>query len=363
MIGTRRLRVLMMPDYRSGNPYQQLLGSALAPAGVEVVFPVGYRRGLPILRAVRDNAPIDLLHLHWTEAYTQGVSWFGCCIYWWKLLADLWLVRQFGVPIVWTLHNLLPHECRWPGVERYFRRRLARGVSQVIVHGRQSRDDAIGVLDCRPDRVTVAPHGHYRDVYPAATAAMRRESRDGLGEGHRIFLFFGFMRPYKGLERLLRVWGRLNAANASLWLVGPCLDAAYESGLRNEAEKTRGVRIECGFVEPEKVSRVFAGADIVVLPFERVQTSGSAILALSFAKPVIAPRLGEVPETLGVATDLLFEPGSDEALSAAIERGLQADLAELTTKSVQACQRLEWEPIGRLTADVYHTATVTEPSA
>jgi len=346
----------MMPDYRQGNPYQFLLAEALETKGVEVMFPVGYRRGLPIFRALRDNAPIDLLHLHWSEAYTRGTSWFGYCLSWWKLLVDLWLVRRSGVPVVWTVHNLLPHECRWPGLERYFRRRLARGVSQVIVHGEQSRADVVGELGCPPDRVTVAPHGHYRDMYRAATPELRRERRGALAADHRVFLFFGYMRPYKGLERLLRVWRKLNPAHASLWLVGPCLDTAYEAELKNLTKGVCRVQMECGFVETEGVSRVFAGADVVVLPFESVQTSGSVILALTFGKPVVAPRLGEIPETVGLADGLLYEPGSDEALASAIERALVCDLTELNAKSTAACERMGWETTARCTAAIYAAA-------
>jgi glycosyltransferase involved in cell wall biosynthesis len=351
----------MMPDYRNGNPYQQLLARTLADVDVDVVFPAGYRRGLPIFRAVRDNAPVDLLHLHWTEVYTQNLSLLKYVIYWSKLLLDLWLTRRSGTPVIWTLHNLQPHECRWPRLEIFFRRRLARSVSQVLVHGAQSRTDAVNVLRLPAERVTVAPHGHYRDVYPAVTAEMRCERRRGLADDHRVFLFFGFMRPYKGIERLLRVWEKLQPQNASLWLTGPCLDADYEAKLRRLAEGTPGVRLECGFVEAEGVSRLFAGADIAVLPFERVQTSGSVILALSFGKPVIAPRLGEIPEAVGPATELLYEAGSDEELAAAISRALDCDLEDVTSKSVSACRNVGWDGAANGTVAAYRAGLQREP--
>src|SRR5262249_8940792 len=291
-----------------------------------------------------------------------AATFAGQLVYWIKLLTDLCLVRLTGVPIVCTLHNLLPHECRFPRLEYFFRRQLVRLVACVLAHGRQSREDAICVLGVPAAKVVVVRHGHFRDLYPPATPELRRASRGGLADEHRVFLFFGMMRPYKGLERLLRVWRDLTPHNASLWLVGPCPDPNYETQLRSMAHDVRGVRLDCRFVAHENIPAVFAGADLVVLPFERVQTSGSAILALTFGRPVIAPRLGEVPETLGSAGDLLFDGGSDDALRKAISAALDVELPDLAARSSMACDRLDWGPIGRQTAAAYAAATTTGKS-
>lgn len=321
-----------------------------------MVFPVGYRRGVPLWRAVRDNRPVDVLHLHWTECYTGDGNRPSLVFRWVKLLVDLALVRISGVRVVWTLHNILPHECRHPGLERFFRRRLANSVSQVLAHGESSRRAAEDVLHCSSTRIAVAPHGHYRSVYPPATAEMRREGRVGLSNDHRVFLFFGMMRPYKGLERLLRVWRKLKPQQATLRLAGPCLDPDYQTELRALVGETPGTALSCGFSHADEVSRIFAPADVVVLPFEQVQTSGSVILALSFGKPVIAPRLGEIPETLQTATDLMYEPGADASLEEAIRRALERDLERLSAQSAEACKMLEWDMTAARTVACYREA-------
>lgn len=161
------------------------------------------------------------------------------------------------------------------------------------------------------------------------------------------------MRPYKGLERLLRVWKKLKPEAATLRFAGPCLDGKYEATLRTLVKETPAVTFTCGFAGPEQVSRHFASADAVILPFESVQTSGSVILALSFGKPVIAPRLGEIPETLNGATDLLYEPGKDESLEQAVHRALEGDLPELGTRSFESCERLSWEQSATRTLACY----------
>ena len=237
----RRLRVLMMPDYRRDNPYQSLLAASLSGLGIDVLFPVGYRRGLPFWRATRDNRPIDVLHLHWTEPYTRNGHWPSLIFRWSKLLVDLAIVRISGVRVVWTLHNLEPHECRCPRLERFFRRRLAGRVSRLLVHGDESRIAGEMALGCPPEKMTVTLHGNYRTVYPVATPEMRREGRSGLASDHRVFLFFGMMRPYKGLERLLRRLAKTRAATGDSASGG----TLSRSELRENAARACGRNARC----------------------------------------------------------------------------------------------------------------------
>ena len=66
------MNVLFAPDWRDGVPYQRLLAEALEQHGVRVSFLRDYKRGLPLARLVRERArqePVDVLHLHWPEAY------------------------------------------------------------------------------------------------------------------------------------------------------------------------------------------------------------------------------------------------------------------------------------------------------
>ena len=63
------MRVLFAPDWRGGVPYQRLLADALAKRNVDVVFPNGYKRILPLSRGLDAAGPCDILHLHWPEAY------------------------------------------------------------------------------------------------------------------------------------------------------------------------------------------------------------------------------------------------------------------------------------------------------
>ena len=121
----KALNVLILPDCRSENPYQDLLAQSLE-ANIEVVFPQGYRRFLPLFRQVLQQSPrVDVLHLHWISPYLRGTSRLARTIYAVKFLIDVILVKWCGVRVVWTIHNQIGHEAVFPGLERWVRRRLA----------------------------------------------------------------------------------------------------------------------------------------------------------------------------------------------------------------------------------------------
>lgn len=346
----------MMPDYRPHNPYQQLLADAVRHHGCQVLFPTGYRRGLPLLRALADRPSARLLHLHWTGPYLKGRSPLLFTLWLSKFLLDLLLVRLSGRTIVWTLHNLLPHEARHPRLEIFARRLLCRLASKVIVHGPDARDEALRRLACPPKKLALIPHGHYRDVYAPAVDPSLARRRLGLPPDQRLFLYFGMLRPYKGVELLLRAWRRLAPADAALLLVGQPNDPDYAARVAHLVADTPAARWLDAFVPDADLPLYFSAADVVVLPFERVQTSGSLLLAMTYAKPVVAPRLGEIPDALAQADDFLYQPSDEQSLLAALAAAASANpaaLADLSHRTRSACDRFDWQSIGELTARVY----------
>jgi glycosyltransferase involved in cell wall biosynthesis len=347
------MKVLMMPDYRAFNPYQKLLADALAGCGAEVVFPAGYRRGLPLFRAARDAGWPDVLHLHWTTPFLRARGAVGYALYAAKVCLDLVLVRLAGTRVVWTMHNFLSHEAAHPRTEAALCRAICRIASRVVVHGGAGRDYARAAFGCPDRKIAVIPLGHYRAAYGPALPRGDARARLGLAPGARVFLCLGLLRPYKGLEALLEAWGRLRPEGATLLVVGQSLDPAYGERLRRLAAATPGVRLDDRYVPDDEIPVFFSAADAAVLPFLRVLTSSSVILAMSYGVPVVAPRVGDIPEVLQGADDLLFDPGRPDALRDALVAALGSDLRPLADRTAAACGRFGWGPIAAETLRAY----------
>lgn len=350
------MRVLMMPDYREGNPYQQLLANAISKAGIEVVFPQGYRRILPIFRAVREQQPaIDLLHLHWLEPYVNSNNPLRELVYTLKCLIDICLTRCTGTRLVWTIHNQIEHNSFFPQLERWVRSILLNIADRVIVHNQAALTSLSEEYTFDLKKVDIIPHGHYRTIY--GNSIDQTEARKQLDiplEG-LLYLHLGALRPYKGIERLLEVWqsNQETLADATLLIAGCSYDLDYREKLQTLMAQTNRVIFSPNFIEEEQVHLFFSAADVVVLPYTRILTSGSVILAMSFEKPVIAPRLGAIPEVLGRADSLLYEPTDPQGLSHAIQNSKKCCLQDLQKRTAQACDGLNWEPIGQKTAWIF----------
>lgn len=351
------MQVLMMPDYRADNPYQDLLAKSLKLQGVNVKFPYGYRRVFPIFRAITNQNPtINLLHLHWLNPYLKGDRWFTKLIYSIKLVLDLSLVKSKGYKITWTIHNSLPHETKFPLLELWSRRLVAKLVDKIIIHQASSLEELANLYQFQEAKVTVIPHGNYREVYHSPIPQSEARQQLNLSQKGLIYLNLGMLRPYKGVDKLLEIWEKCQSQEDTLVIAGKAGDDAYGDLLQAKASQLPRVFLHNSFIEDDLINVYFSAADIVVCPFQKILTSGSIILAMSFGKPVIAPRFPTIAETLGKANALLYDPQQEEGLLDAIQQSKQVDITALSQQVIAECDRLDWSKIGQQTYEVYTEA-------
>ncbi len=346
----------MMPDYRIDNPYQTFLAKALQQKGVSVHFPSGYRRVFPIYRAIKTNpASISVLHLHWLDPYLKGDKTFVKLVYCVKFLIDILLTRWAGIKVVWTVHNIVSHNSKFPRLELWTQRILVKFVDRAIVHHTAAVDEITQRYKLPSSKIEVIPHGHYRDVYESAINSLEARQQLGLSESGKIYLNLGMLKPYKGIEQLLQIWqdNQFILDGNTLLIAGKALDDHYGKILAKQASDTKNIILHNTFIENDQIHLYFSAADVVVLPFERILTSGSLILAMSYSKPVIAPRLGSIPETLGAADWLLYDPKEERGLLHAIKNSTQVDLDALERLVNEACDRLDWNAIAQKTFQIY----------
>ncbi|MFP4135051.1 MAG: glycosyltransferase [Halothece sp.] len=353
------MQVLIMPDYRPDNPYQELLANSLKLQGVNVQFPYGYRRVFPIFRAITNqNQTIKLLHLHWLNPYLKGDRWFTKLIYSIKLVLDLSLVKSKGYKITWTIHNSLPHETKFPLLELWSRRLVAKLVDKIIIHQASSLEELANLYQFNVAKATVIPHGNYREVYHSPIPKLEARKKLDLPLTGLIYLNFGMLRPYKGVDKLLEVWeqNQKQLQEDTLVIAGKAGDDAYGDKLQAKASQLPRVFLHNSFIEDDLIHVYFSVADFVVCPFQKILTSGSLILAMSFGKPIIAPRFPTIAETVGKADTLLYDPQQEDGLLEAIQQSKKEDITALSKVVMSECDRLDWSNISQKTYQVYKEA-------
>jgi glycosyltransferase involved in cell wall biosynthesis len=250
--------------------------------------------------------------------------------------------RSHGRPVrIFLCHNVAPHE--GTPVDRVLTAYGLGAADAFLVHARSEAEKLRELARGRP--VRVHPHPSY-EIF-SREAPSREEARRALDLDGRVILFFGYVRPYKGLEDLLRA---LTLAAATSWdrlvVVGEFYDPPerYRPLLDHPAIRDR-VRVVNRYVPNEEVARYFAAADVAALPYREATGSGIAQIAFGAGLPVIATRTGGLEEVVeeGVS-GLLVPPRDPVALARGIERFFDEGMGERLRAGVRAgARRFGWE--------------------
>jgi glycosyltransferase involved in cell wall biosynthesis len=330
---------------RAKNPYTWLLCSHLAALGVRV-------RDFTPARALRGG--YDVLHVHWPEKALNAGSLPGRVAGAFAALAMIEAAHLHGARVAWTAHNARPHESRHPRLEEWFWSAVARRVDAVIhpsVAGQEAVEARFPDLAHRPH--AVVPLGHFRGTY--ADTVSREEARAGFGisDGARVVAFLGLVRPYKNVPHLIRTVRALpREAGPVVLLVG---GAPHSPALAGEIREAAGgdprVRLALEHVPDDDIQRYLRAADLVVLPFRDITNSASALLALSFDRPVLVPALGAMGELQALAGAEWVRTYDEGLTPDLLARAL--DWAVQRPPGAPRLDALEWPEIARRTLAVY----------
>lgn len=346
------VRVLFIPSWAE-NPYQALLARHLEARGIEVRH-AGWKRIRHPVRIRRQG--VDVVHLHAAARFhrTPGAARAAARALW--ALSSLAILRLLGVKIVWTAHDLEDHDQLHPRIDAAFTRALARICHRIITHGETARRLLRNRARLRSeDRLAVIPHGPFDHAARPDMDRARARAQLGLREDWFVFLFLGAVREYKGVEDLVRVFGRLEASDARLLVRGRARDPQLAARLQAEASRDPRIDFVDGFVAEDDLAALFAACDVAVAPYRRVLTSGSVALATSLSRPCIAPRLGGVPDALDESCGWLYEPWDDAGLAGALADAIarRRDLPEMGRRARERAHQTDWPQIAEMTEAVY----------
>jgi glycosyltransferase involved in cell wall biosynthesis len=233
---------------------------------------------------------------------------------------------------------------------------VAKIAHRIIVHSPACRDavvKSLSVSDIR--KCAIVRHasylGHYRDYMAKKEARCRL----GLGENDRVYLFFGDIRPYKGVLDLVASFRR-SGIPGTLLIVGKAPEGDGADELLWAIKGCSQIRYCPGFVPDDEVQVYFRASDIAVFPYRRIFTSGALMLAISFGVPCIAPRLGFMEDMLRDGGGILYDVEDPGALAQALRRSAAMQPEAMSTmvrRNVSLADRLRWERIAAKTATIY----------
>jgi glycosyltransferase involved in cell wall biosynthesis len=283
-------------------------------------------------RVIRDIRP-DLALFQWWNPF------FGPCFG----TVGFLLRKRASVRVAFLCHNVRPHEST--PLDRLFSTFAFRSADGFIVHSEEDLTNLRKIVG--PDRPAVKTFHPTYAAFGFEKTPQKEEAAKRVGMKGRVLLFFGFIKKYKGVIHLIRAMPRiLEQVDCTLWIVGEFYDARelYLAEITRLGLSEKIVVVD-RYVSNEEVSAYFAGADLVVLPYVSATQSGITQIAFGLGKPVVATRVGGIPEAVEHGrTGFIVPPEDPASLADAVIRYFQEDRREEFCRNIrQQQEKFSWD--------------------
>ncbi|MCQ0090533.1 glycosyltransferase [Roseovarius sp. M141] len=341
--------VLFWPDYSRANPYQHMLYSKARSA---IEFCAG-NIDAALEQIDTFKTPGDLtFHLHWINFVLVDAT--GPEDARAKVEAFLTKIEKFvskGGRLVWTIHNSLSHDTSFGDLEVEMSTRIAAAAHVLHFHSEASVDEVARTFEVPRDKVQISRHGHYLGAYPDFIDRDCARAQLDLDPQDHVIVFSGQVRRYKGVAQLITVFREIlkDRPQAVLLIVGESKVDIFEgmTPALTEWERSR-IRMTNRFVDDMEMQVFMRAADMAVYPYRNILTSGSMLLALSFALPVAIPAVGMTRDVLeGQNAGVCYDAqGGPAALKQALDDLLSAKdsgtLPSMAANARRVAQEQDW---------------------
>ena len=323
-------------------------------------FPLRVRRYLKAVEYVVNvlmllqclyRARPSIVHVQWIpllEVWPNFEMWWLSCL------------RRWEVSIVYTVHNVLPHDTGNRYRDAFVR--IYRIPDALICHTQEAKNQLVENFGVPSGKIWVIPHGPLSNEVTSIPQEEAR-SRLQLSLETPLCLLFGFIRPYKGVEFLIDSWRRVRKKDptAQLILAGQPEDGYGEVilGKIGDLGLEGEVDTHFEFLPQEKLNLYIQAADVLVYPYRSITQSGALLTGLATGRPIVATDVGGFSEMIQhEQTGILVEYGDEEGLAEELVQLLRdTEKGEKLGQSAQEMVEMEysWDAIAHQTLECYQS--------
>ncbi|WP_137802692.1 glycosyltransferase [Kocuria sp. 2SI] len=287
------------------NPFQALLYRGFGPSGVAVA-PVLNSFDFDVLPSFHRLSASQTIHFHWinwvigvaTDAEQARTKVRG-------FLGRVDKFRDAGGKVVWTAHNVYPHDATFIDEELELQQGLADRADAVHLMAASTTEAMDGLLSVDPDRVVIAPHPSYVGAYEDYVSRQEARAALGIDADETVFVLFGALKAYKGLHALLDGFQELcrrdDGRAYRLLVAGHPDEDPDVQRFVDRCIVDPNVLIEPHRIPGAKAQYYLRCADAGLVTYTRSLNSGAALLYLSFGLPVLATDTPVFREALPAA--------------------------------------------------------------
>jgi glycosyltransferase involved in cell wall biosynthesis len=268
-----------LPD--DHNPYMYLMYKNIEKKNVKFIRNVGYlNRDLVFI----NKDKVQILHFYWNNAIDVDKNLFSLFF---RLLIHsglLLLARCKGFKLVETVNNLYPHDIKRRryiiAILNFFHFKV---MHKVLVFSDFEKQVLKARFFCSEKKITLLKHVNYIDI-AKRIPTLEARSKIGIESKDRIFIYFGAIRPYRGIDKLIEVF---KTRKEILLMAGFTRDDKYKDHILDLCKNAGNIYTRIKVLTHADLCLYINAADIVILPFNNVYSSGSIALAQSLGKPLI----------------------------------------------------------------------------
>ena len=339
------MTLVSIPHHSGSNIYVQELVRGYEALGCTVVFGFG--------KLMNTGVTPDILHLQWPEEHyrwnAEGPIEVGAKRFL-DRLADL---KRNGCKIAWTVHNLGPHESLNDPLDHSVYQQVMDTADLIVHHCPESARLLAKKYRVPEDKPhLIAPHGNYFG-YPNSVSREQARKRLGIPGDACVYLSFGAIRGYKGIDTLLDSFRRVKSTHKMLLVAGSYMAITsrgyfYDRMLmawKGFGVGGRGVKLHLKTIPSEEVQLYFNAADCLVLSHSRGLNSGVAVLGMSFGKTVVGPRIGCIEWVLDQGDNVTYPVGDADGFIQALDTAGGRAGAGVNVKNLEVARSWRWTDI------------------
>lgn len=351
------MNIIVYPRY--DNPYQHLLYSEIESRNIKYSIqyfyaPNGFTGYLDlfVILLFKRISGYKIFHLHWIN-FTVNTPIFTKYFSYINTLFFLSYVKILNYKLVWTVHNITPHEKQTIN-DLYITKYLCKIADALIVHS-QTTINELNNLACNIAKTIIIPLGNYNGVYKNTITKTQARKILGIPDNKFVYLYFGYIREYKGVDLLIKKFKEINEEfnDSFLIIAGQSIDQIYIKYLKSLIPVSN-VLFHPESIPDEKLQIYFNACDIVVMPFRKVTTTSSILTAFAFRKPVIAPRIGNISD-YPIDTGIYYLQNNLKGLSDSLIKSykMKSKLSLIGKKAYKYSETLSWKSVADKTINVY----------
>jgi glycosyltransferase involved in cell wall biosynthesis len=253
--------------------------------------------------------------LHFNGLLTSRIILFD------GFVLPLWF-RLWAGTYVHTAHNLLPHSRENSLLFRWAYRWIYRFPHSIIAHSDRAARQLTAEFGVDPSRITTISIGLNEEMPMTTLSVVEARLRLNLPTSEPVVLFFGKVEPYKGVDLLAEAWGLTKTSRARAVVAGWCPDEDYAQTIRaaiKDSRRAPTLEWREGYVPNDEVAIWLRACDAVVMPYRNIYQSGVVFLCLRFGIPIIATRVGSLPDTIDTESGILAETNDPAGIARALD--------------------------------------------